>query len=578
MFRTSVLIRLPIAVLLCWPMIASAAGPRRPIDVCYAAADSRLLVVCERSAELLQLDSADGRVLSRLKIGGVPVSVTPLSDASAVVADRRGGRLVFVDVAPDGLEIAAVVNGLRDAVAVVQGSDHELFVAGRWTREVTCLDSTDTSAVRKKWHTPLGFSPGIVKYLHDQKTLIVTDHFGSQIALLDPLTGQLKRQIVYSGHRLRGLVDDPDGERLLMSHQMLHPTAEATTTNITWGMMVSNDLYWLDRSQIIAGQGDAFYEGGNLQAIGFVGQGGADPNDVAISSDGVVVVAIGGMNQVAVGVEDDYQFARLPVGINPVAVVIDAKGDFAWVVNRLDDTLTKIDLRHRKSLRNVSLSPDWKPSPLDLGERLFHSSRFSHQHWMTCASCHPGGHAVNERAENLSDGGYESPKRVLSLLGRSETPPFGWVGQDAHLEDQIVRSVKSTMRGSRMLKPNEVRQLTEFIRSLQPPPTAIDLSETKIAAAVSRGSEIFRRERCGSCHAPPLYTSSELYDVGLADGVGNTEFNPPSLIGIGQRGPKYLHDLRAESLEDIFSKHDHPLETGLTDAERHDLTMFLKSL
>lgn len=578
MLRTAVLIRLSIAILLCAPVDSLADGPRRPVDVCFAAANSSLLVVCERSAELLQLDSADGRVLSRLDLGGVPVSVTALSDDSAVVTDRQGGRLIFVQVSRDGLRIETVIDGLRDAVAVDQGISDELFVAGLWSRKVTCLDTTDKSAVREKWQVSLEFSPGNVKFLEAEKTLIATDHFGSQIAFLDPLTGQLKRQVVYSGHRLRGLADDPDGQRLLMSHQMLHPTAQATTTNITWGMMVSNDLYWLDRSQMVTGSGDAFYEGGNLQAIGFVGKGGADPNDVAVSGDGIVVVAIGGMNQVAVGVEDDYEFARLPVGTNPVAVAIDAKGDFAWVANRLDDTLTKVDIRNRNSVDSVALSPDWNPSKIDLGERLFHSSRFSHQHWMTCASCHPGGHAVNERAENLSDGGYESPKRVLSLLGRSGTPPFGWVGQDAHLEDQIVRSVKSTMQGSRTLKPNEVAQLAAFVRSLQPPPTAIDTREPSVAATVSRGAEIFRREQCGSCHTPPLYTSSELYDVGLDDGVGNTEFNPPSLIGIGQRGPRFFHDLRAESLEDIFSKHNHPLETELTEAERRDLVTFLKSL
>jgi CxxC motif-containing protein (DUF1111 family) len=44
-----------------------------------------------------------------------------------------------------------------------------------------------------------------------------------------------------------------------------------------------------------------------------------------------------------------------------------------------------------------------------------------------------------------------------------------------------------------------------YIYSLQPP-----LNTNKFDALAERGQKIFQRERCVTCHTPPLYTSNEL--------------------------------------------------------------------
>ena len=54
-------------------------------------------------------------------------------------------------------------------------------------------------------------------------------------------------------------------------------------------------------------------------------------------------------------------------------------------------------------------------------------------------------------------------------------------------------------------------------------------------------------------------------------------FNPPTLLGVGQRGP-YFHDNRAASLEQVFLKHKHQLETDLSSGQLKDLLAFLRSL
>lgn len=553
--------------------------PRRPVDACLIDNDTRLLVICERSGEVIEVDADDGRVISALKLGGTLNWVEALSGDQAVVTDRSGDRLVFIDINDEGVAIGKSIHGFRDPVAVEPGDDKALFVAGHWSREVSCVDLSNVQKdADRVWRTDLNFSPGEIRYLDKERVVLAIDAYGSQIAFLDADTGKHVRQVEFYGHRIRGMIDDPDGKRLIVSHQMLNATAQATTNDITWGMMVSNDLRWLDRSRIMTADGDAFYKGGHIDPIGIVGQGGADPNDVVISPSGVVVVPLGGTDQVAIGTEDDYEISRVRVGINPIAVAMDSKGEIVWVVNRLDDSLTKIDVTKKQVVKNVKLSGDWQPTVAELGERLFHKSTFSHQHWMTCASCHPGGHAINERADNLSDGAFTSPKRVMSLLGRANTAPFGWIGKDMTLEGQVKRSVSTTMRGSRALTKDEVIRLTAFVKTLEPPPSVIHHPEPSVVDSIARGKAIFARQSCSDCHKTPHYTSDELFDVGLEDEVGNTHFNPPPLIGIGQRGPRYLHDLRAQSLEEVFSKFKHSLKGDLSEAELADLLTFLKSL
>jgi cytochrome c peroxidase len=73
------------------------------------------------------------------------------------------------------------------------------------------------------------------------------------------------------------------------------------------------------------------------------------------------------------------------------------------------------------------------------------------------------------------------------------------------------------------------------------------------------------------------YSSHEAQDVGFADEHGMRKFNPPSLRGVAQ-GYAFLHDNRAATLEDLFTKYRHKVGAGLSDEELADLLRFLRSL
>ena len=96
-------------------------------------------------------------------------------------------------------------------------------------------------------------------------------------------------------------------------------------------------------------------------------------------------------------------------------------------------------------------------------------------------------------------------------------------------------------------------------------------------AAVGRGQTAFRELGCVECHAPPRYTSSRTYDVGLTDAAGLRLFNPPSLRGVSARD-RFLHDGRARSLPEAILGHGRPEGAKPNLREMDDLVSFLRSL
>jgi len=150
-----------------------------------------------------------------------------------------------------------------------------------------------------------------------------------------------------------------------------------------------------------------------------------------------------------------------------------------------------------------------------------------------------------------------------------------WTGAIERLEDQVRKSIETTMRGPTP-SAEQVEALTAYLRTLAPP-RPLPMAIPGDPEALARGREIFRTQQCAKCHAPPEYTSPGQTDVGLVDEVGNRKFNPPSLRGVGEREP-FLHDGRARSLEEVFDRYRHPRGNEYSPRDMADLVTFLKSL
>jgi hypothetical protein len=114
--------------------------------------------------------------------------------------------------------------------------------------------------------------------------------------------------------------------------------------------------------------------------------------------------------------------------------------------------------------------------------------------------------------------------------------------------------------------------LAKYLYSLAPPP-----NPNQFDALAAKGQAVFTRERCATCHTPPLYTNNKLtpadgftippghterFDI-LAVSVGTDSnsalktrrgtgyYKVPSLLGVWYRGP-FEHNGSVATLEDWF--------------------------
>ena len=215
------------------------------------------------------------------------------------------------------------------------------------------------------------------------------------------------------------------------------------------------------------------------------------------------------------------------------------------------------------------------------GEAIFYDARRSLHSWFSCHTCHPDGHTSGRTFDTLNDDSYGNPKLTPTLRGVSKTGPWTWHGWQKDLGQAVERSLTKTLFGPKPAA-HDIQALLAFLETLDHPPNPHRRSNGSLTPAAERGQVIFRgKGRCVRCHQGEQYTSSKTYDVKLEpDGSPYELWNPPSLRGVYDRGP-YLHDGRAETLEEVLERAHAPEKLGaqpLTPEERRDLIEFLKSL
>jgi len=181
--------------------------------------------------------------------------------------------------------------------------------------------------------------------------------------------------------------------------------AHTVRNDVHWGLLMSNDLRWLKIASVLEGGSD-LYKGAHMHPLGEAGSATADPSGLAVSPQGMVVVTLGGVREVAVGRENDFSLQRVNVGRRPVAVVIHPNGKRAYVANMFDDSISVVDLEDPGEVAKISLGPRAELSKQDRGELLFFDARLSHDSWMSCHSCHTNGHSNGLLNDNFSDASF----------------------------------------------------------------------------------------------------------------------------------------------------------------------------
>jgi YVTN family beta-propeller protein len=573
-----------VAAEFCWAgdgpaesgLLTAAARLRRPQALALSP-NGLYLYVANRCGSISAIDVQRASLIAEQDVGERLSDLRPLGQDQFLATDEQAHEVLWLLLDGPRIEVLGRTPVSPYPVSVlVDRQSSAAYVASLWSRRLTRLDVPEGAAPAVRDWIDLEIAPRCQLKPAGGNQLLVADSFGGRLAIVDCQTFTLQTIRAFPGHNIRGLGTSAEGRMLVIAHQMLNDLAHTVQNDVHWGLLMSNDLRWLRLEAVLSPDQD-LYRDSHMHPLGEPSNGMGDPSGLAVASNGLVVVSLGGVDEVAIGRESDFTLRRVAVGKRPTAVTVSAEGAQAFVANTFGDSISIVDLAGLSVIAEVSLGPAPELSLVERGEELFYSASLSHDRWMSCHSCHTDGHSNGSLNDNFSDGSFGAPKRVLTLQGCAETGPFAWNGRVATLEEQLHNSVTHTMQGETKLTPADSSALVSYLASLAVPPPVARLRGVEDEAAVLRGEALFRRENCVRCHAPPTYASAAAVDIGLEDARGNREFNPPSLRGLSQRGP-YFHDNRAERLEDVFLIYGHQLEDALPAEELADLLAFLRSL
>ena len=585
-----------VAALLAILDLRLTVGSEQPVPLQHPVAiseiDGAVFVGCRKSGSVAEVSAADIVIRYDAPLSGQLADLLAMRKNRLLVGiDSSSHKVVIADCSGDLPRVTQRLPVSRFPVSVVADPfGRRVAVASKWSRRVTLLRA---EANAEKEATPtfvidavvdLPFAPLRQLFL-DERYLLVADAHGGELAVIDAQAGELRSHQKLPGHNIRGLALTPDGKSVVFTHQILNVAASTTRSIISWGGVISNTLHTIEVAELLKSKSidSADRIHGTLFPLGQEKHAAGDPGGLAIASDGRIFVALSGVHEVAVKLPRSFDVKRVSVGRRPTRLLLDERNNRLFVVCTSESTVEILNATTLQRERVIDFGSLAVRSFKARGEELFYDARLSLDGWFSCHSCHSDGHTNGLLNDNQGDDSFNTPKKILTLLGSGDTEPWAWSGGQIDLRSQVQKSIEFTMAGPAVHGPRindrEVEALTSFISSLKPAPgiTAARDELALKAAAIERGRQVFRKHKCDGCHAPPRYTSTISFDVGLRDEAGRHYFNPPSLLGVSQRAP-YFHTGQATTIREVLLDLNHDGAASLDSNQIDDLIEFLRSL
>jgi len=330
------------------------------------------------------------------------------------------------------------------------------------------------------------------------------------------------------------------------------------------------------------------------------------PAEVAVDDRTLYLASAGSDDVVAIDTRTGWaKWHCRKVGREPAAIALDAARRRLYVLTVAGQEIITLDSNTGEVLDRTRFADDHTPAIVARGRYLFGTAtdtRLTKDQWMSCAVCHPDGE-TDGRQWDFGQGRLDT----RSLRGCLLVPPLHF---DAHLDEiQDTREfTRMVMAGQWFVSPDvmhpllgkpnagldpDLDALAAYVASLAPrdPPSP----PAQTSALRARGRAVFFSEEtgCAGCHPPPYYTDSGtrnpdgshvLHDVGTRDAWAEDSLrrlDTPSLLGLHRSAP-YLHDGRAQALEEIFATFNpgdrHGRTSQLTSQQISALCEFLRYL
>jgi YVTN family beta-propeller protein len=589
---------------------------KTPFNLVVSGDGHRLYVACEASDSLIVVDTARSEVTAEIPVGNLPHGVALSPDGARAYVSNRGSDTVSVVDTRSLEEIDTIDVGDEPHGLVADNNGRTLYVANAGSHDISVVD---LEAAREEKRLAAGRGAWDVQLSADGASVLVTNNLShfvpfraslrSEVTVVDTDSARVAdRVMVADANLVQGIDVAPDGSFALVT--LIRTKNLVPMTRVIQGWVLTNGLgvVWPDGSvdQLLLDEPDNHF---------------ADPTDVAITPDGLYAfITGGGVDEVAVvdigkmravldqatdserqdvlpnhlGFPTEFVLARIPVGANPRGIAVSPDGRLVYVANALDDTVSVLDVARRRRVDVIDLGG---PSVITLGrrgERIFHSAAASYGRQFSCSSCHPDGGIDGITYDIEPDGIGLNPVDNRSLRGVLDTAPFKWTGKNPTLARQCGPRLAVFFTRSDPFTPEQVEALERYICTIPRNPNRHRALGEPLTPAQRRGKQLFQRSftnagepiatanRCNTCHPPPYYTSREMAFVGTASWLDTQAvFDVPHLTNIYETAP-YLHDGRAETLEEIWTRFnpndEHGVTNDMTKDQLNDLIEYLKTL
>lgn len=608
-----------------WEKIAHPLGERKqtasanyktPINMALNPDGSLLLIACEESNSLIAVDTETRKKVAEIPVGMQPHDVCFSPDGRhAYVTNRMDDSLSVLDIAERKV-LQTVPTGDEPHAVLTDATGETLYVANYGTADISLIDAQTLqtikrlSAARGTW--ALARSPdGNRIYASNSLSHFVKFRTPprSEITIIDTERQMVvERPILTEANLLQGIDVSPDGAFALVT--LLRTKNLVPMTRISQGWTITNGLgvVWPDGTtdQILLDEVNAYF---------------ADPTDVAITPDGrYAYVTGGGIDAVAVvdlsklrdllaqtpererreilpnhlGKTVEYVVKRIPVGASPRGVSVAPDGKTVYVANGLSDSIAVIDVSTQEAVGTIDLEGPREINQQRKGNLVFHSASITFQNQFSCHSCHPDGNVDGITYDIEPDGIGRNPVDNRTLRGILDTAPFKWEGTNPSLQRQCGPRLAVFFTRIDPFTQDELEALDHYICTIPRPPNRNRALGADLTEAQRRGKTSFERttdnlgrpipeeQRCSGCHSGPYYTNRTRVDVATqswldTDGI----FDVPHLNNIYETAP-YLHDGRADSLEEIWTRYNpndrHGITNDMTKDQLNDLVEYLKIL
>ena len=557
-------------------------------------AEDKIYLAGAGNHQILEFDKKTGKILRRLQLSQSPIDMKMLNGQLYVTCASPSGEIYIID--PFSFLITRTLRAGHTPMAPVLSADKKkLYVGNRFNNEIAVFDLISGKIIK---HIPVLREP--VAALLSDDVLVVANHLsdrasnaaytGCSISLIDTKNDTLIKHIALNDGitGVRDICLSSDGKYAYLSSVL--GRHRVPTTQLERGWVNTNALTIIDL------QKQKLF---TTLLLDDLDQGAANPWAIQVNKN-KIVITLAGTHELMVlderallqsiekrapqqlqSLANNLTFLnafkqRIPLKVNgPRSLALD--GDQAWVSGYFSDSLESLDLTHPNTHRVTTLDTQVE-SQKRHGEKLFNDASFCFQKWMSCASCHPDTR-VDAFNWDLPNDGLGSPRNVKNMIFAHETPPTTVTGCRANAETSVRAGIAFFMA---VLPETDAQAIDQYLKTMQQTPSPA-LVKGELSESAQLGKQIFNNEaNCSECHSGPYFTDKKKHRVGT--GLGREvkmKYDVPTLREVWRTAP-YLHDGRAISLKDIFTKFNpndkHGDTNGLSKRELHDLVEYVKSL